>query len=74
VYEQLEEKLLERVNKEYQQRGEKPEDINPDTGEKNYLTVVLNVDATVGTGKIVEIMQLANRAGARLILATTPVK
>ena len=69
-YEQLEEKLLARMQKAYQERNSSLEKIDPKTGEKDFLTLVLNVDAQVGTGKIVELMKLANRLGLRLILAT----
>ena len=59
---QLEQKLLEAINKERQNNREK----NIETE----VTIVLNVAMTEPTGTIVEYMKLSNRLGVRLILAT----
>jgi biopolymer transport protein ExbD len=59
---QLEQKLLEAINKERQNNREKKIETE--------VTIVLNVEMTEKTGTIVEYMKLSNRLGVRLILAT----
>ncbi|MFK7799698.1 MAG: ExbD/TolR family protein [Aureispira sp.] len=59
---QLEQKLLEAINKERQKNREN--DIDTE------VTVVLNVEMTETTGTIVEYMKMSNKLGVRLILAT----
>ena len=72
--EQLEGRILERMEVERQKMGRQPSEINPITGEQDYVSIVLNVDATVTTGQIVEMLKLADGLKARMILATTPRK
>ncbi|CAA6825124.1 MAG: Biopolymer transport protein ExbD/TolR [uncultured Aureispira sp.] len=59
---QLEQKLLEAINKERQNNLEKKIETE--------VTIVLNVEMTETTGTIVEYMKLSNKLGVRLILAT----
>lgn len=71
---ELESRILARMEQERQKEGREPEAINPLTGERDYMTIVLNVDAAVTTGQIVEMLKLADGLKARMILATTPKK
>lgn len=61
---ELEQKLLAAIKKERQKNRER----NIETE----VTIVLNVEMTETTGKIVEYMKMSNRLGVRLILATDP--
>jgi len=62
-YAQLEEKLLARIKQE--RLAEKQSG-----GIDGQITIVLNVEQEVDTGTIVDAMQIANKIGVRLILAT----
>ena len=46
--------------------------INVEKNIETEVTIVLNVEKTETTGKIVEFMKLSNKLGVRLILATDP--
>ncbi len=59
---QLEEKLLEAINKERKNNREKKIETE--------VTIVLNIEMSEKTGTIVEYMKLSNKLGVRLILAT----
>lgn len=61
---QLEQKLLEAINKERKKNLEK--------NIQTEVTIVLNVEMSETTGTIVEYMKLSNKLGVRLILATEP--
>ncbi len=62
-YAQLEEKMLARIKTE--RLAEKQAG-----GIDGQITLVLNVEQEVETGAIVDAMQIANKIGVRLILAT----
>lgn len=64
-YPYLEERLLSRINEERAKiRNEK------NGVDESELTIVLNVEAEVTTGTIVDAMKIANKLGVRMILGT----
>ncbi len=66
-YASLEEALIARLNEE--RAKIKSQNSGEQTDEKE-ITIVLNVEQEVTTGVIVDAMKIANKIGARLILAT----